>query len=216
MGSASWSEIQIDCDWTAKTKEKYFYLLAAIKKLSGKSLSCTLRLYPYKYPELMGVPPVDKAMLMCYNLIGPFESENENSILSANELEKYLKGVKKYPLHLDIALPVFSWMQVYHDDKFAGIISEGEIDVTKDLEEIKPLWYEVRADQLVRDVYLREGDKIKFEEVKEETITEAIALLKENIAFSDTVTVTFFHLDETALKKYPHETIDGFYAGFSN
>jgi hypothetical protein len=186
-----------------------------LKKLSGKSLSCTLRLYPYKYPNLMGVPPVDKVMLMCYNLIGPFESENENSILSAEELEKYLAGVKKYPLHLDIALPVFSWMQVFHDDNFAGIISEGEIDVKKDLKEIKPLWYEVRADQQVGSVYLREGDKIKFEEVKEETINSAIALLKENIEFSDTLTVTFFHLDETALKKYPYETLDGFYADFS-
>ena len=67
----SCQEIQIDCDWTKSTKDKYFYLLKKIKELSKKEISCTLRLYPYKYPEIMGVPPVDKAMLMCYNLIKP-------------------------------------------------------------------------------------------------------------------------------------------------
>ena len=31
------SEIQIDCDWTPATQEKYFYFLKQLKKLSGKT-----------------------------------------------------------------------------------------------------------------------------------------------------------------------------------
>jgi hypothetical protein len=38
------NEIQIDCDWTLSTKDKYFYLIKSIKKLSNKKISCTLRL----------------------------------------------------------------------------------------------------------------------------------------------------------------------------
>lgn len=91
--SADYKEIQIDCDWTQKTKDNYFYLLSAIKKLSKKIISCTLRLYPYKYPDVMGLPPVDKATLMCYNLINPLGNENKNSILNINELESYFLKV---------------------------------------------------------------------------------------------------------------------------
>ena len=64
-------EFQIDCDWTLKSKKNYFYFLKKIKAISKKDISCTLRLYPYKYREKMGIPPVDKVTLMCYNLLNP-------------------------------------------------------------------------------------------------------------------------------------------------
>lgn len=211
----SYKEIQIDCDWTIKTQERYFYLLKSLKKISGKTISCTLRLYPYKYPKLMGIPPVDKATLMCYNLMNPLESENQNSILDTDELEKYLKGVAQYPLHLDVALPVFSWMQVYQGNYFAGFISEGVLDKATDLKSVNPLWYEVRKDMEAGELYLREGDRVKYEEVTTETIGKTISLLKEHIVFDDTLTVTFFHLDDAALKKYPNETLNDFYTAFS-
>lgn len=216
MGKAgfSYKEIQVDCDWTIKTKDRYFYLLKALKKISGKTLSCTLRLYPYKYPKLMGIPPADKATLMCYNLINPLESEDQNSILDTEELEKYLAGAAVYPLHLDIALPVFSWMQVYQGNSFAGIISAGELDRKSDLKLIKPLWFEVEQDKVAGGLYLREGDKIKFEEVTTQTIDRTISMLKDKIAFDDTLTVTFFHLDGATIKNYSNETLSGFYTDF--
>lgn len=207
-------ELHIDCDWTAKTKDNYFYLLNAIKKVSGVTLSCTLRLYPYKYPELMGVPPVDKVTLMCYNLTSPLENENGNSILDNAELESYLKNAKEYPIHMDVALPVFSWMHVYQNDEFAGIISSNEIDMNYDLKEIKPMWYEVQNDKEIGNIFLREGDKIKLEEVSDKTIEGAISLIKEYVSFDDTITVTLFHLDSDNLKKYSDEALSGFYTGF--
>lgn len=60
------TELQIDCDWTAGTKDKYFRFLKKFKELNpGKTISVTVRMYPYKYKEKLGVPPVDRAMLMC-------------------------------------------------------------------------------------------------------------------------------------------------------
>ncbi|MEM0544143.1 hypothetical protein WFZ85_16275, partial [Flavobacterium sp. j3] len=96
------------------------YFLKKLKEISKKEISCTLRLYPYKYPDKMGVPPVDKVMIMCYNLINPLENENKNSILDLAELESYLISVPKYHKHIVIAFPIYSWMQVYLNKRFSN------------------------------------------------------------------------------------------------
>lgn len=211
------SEIQIDCDWTPATQEKYFYLLKQLKKLSGKTLSATLRLYPYKYPDKMGVPPVDKAMLMCYNLSGPLSKENENTILETNELEKYVKNVKKYPLHLDVALPVFSWMHIYRNNVFSGLIQSAQSDRLKEvLKEIKPNWYVVQKDYLGEDnILLKAGDKLKLEEVNAKSIHASIAMIQKHVPLSDTTTVSLFHLSSKNVTNYSHEEIASFYSDFT-
>ena len=124
-----------------------------------------------------------------------------------------MKNVKQYPLHLDIALPVFSWMQVYKQNQFVGILNSDQINKT-DLKLIKPFWYEVQNDTEAGDLYLREGDQIKLEEVTDTTINKAISLIQKNVPLEDTLTVTLFDLDETNLKNYGHETLGGFYSAF--
>ena len=210
-----YEELHIDCDWTAKTKDLYFYLLKTLKKLSGKTISCTLRLYPYKYPDLMGIPPADKATLMCYNLVNPIENKHKNSIQINEELEKYLKNAPAYPLHLDIALPVFSWMQVYQNNQFAAILNGNQINLNHFATQKDSLWYEMTEDVEVGDIYLRIGDKIKLEDFNEQETYETIDLLKKYIAFDDSTTVTLFHLDEDNMKKYNDETYTHFFTRFS-
>ena len=208
-------EFQMDCDWTLKTKDNYFYFLNKLKEISKKQISCTLRLYPYKYPDKMGIPPVDKVTLMCYNLINPLENKTKNSILDSKELELYLNKKQKYHLHLDIALPVYSWMQVYQNNKFSKVIYTNHKDIQKSLKKMKPLWYEVTKDQVVDGFYLRVGDKIKYENTTAEKINEAIELIKKNVVFDANTTITLFHLDEEQLSKYSNEKLSGFYTNFS-
>ncbi|MFD1603163.1 hypothetical protein ACFSJW_06315 [Flavobacterium artemisiae] len=209
------TEFQMDCDWTLKTKDNYFYFLKKLKQVSKKDISCTLRLYPYKYPEKMGVPPVDKATLMCYNLINPLENKAKNSILDLNELKLYLNKKSKYPLHLDIALPIYSWMQVYQNNKFTTVLYSGHENISISLKQIKPLWYEVTQDLVHDNFYLRVGDKIKYERITPEKINEAIEIIKENVALDDYTMVTLFHLDEEQLRNYTNEELSGFYTNFS-
>ncbi len=115
-------EIQIDCDWTASTKEKYFSFLKRFKELHpDKIISATIRLFPYKYADKMGVPPVDRGLLMCYNLTNIKDADDENSVFKLNDLKQYLVA-NKYPLPLDIALPVFGWYAWFSQNKFMGII----------------------------------------------------------------------------------------------
>ncbi|SFD62589.1 hypothetical protein [Flavobacterium phragmitis] len=209
------SEFQMDCDWTLSTKDNYFYFLKKLKQVSKKQISCTLRLYPYKYPEKMGIPPVDKATLMCYNLVNPLENHSKNSILDLKELNLYLNKERKYPLHLDIALPTYSWMQVYQNNKFSKVIYDNQKEILKSLKKIKPLWYEVTKDQIAGDFYLRVGDKIKYEVLTPEQINQAIEIIKKNVVFDSETTITLFHLDEEQLSKYNDEALSGFYSNFS-
>jgi hypothetical protein len=207
------TEYQMDCDWTKSTKDNYFYFLKALKTISKKDISCTLRLYPYKYPEVMGVPPVDRATLMCYNLVNPIENKNTNSILDKRELKSYLDA-KKYPLHLDVALPVYSWMQVYQNGKFARVINDIPNGFLSTLKSIKPLWYEATADIVVDDIFIRKGDRIKVEAVSAGELEEAIDIIKSEVDFDESITVTLFHLDGQQLSNYKHEEINRFYSDF--
>ena len=209
-----WEEIQLDCDWTVNTKENYFYLLKKVKEFSKKKISCTLRLYPYKYANKMGVPPVDRAMLMCYNLISPLGKENKDSILYLKELKAYLKGVENYPLALDIALPIFYWMQLYQNQSFVGLLPPAEVDLLSDLKEMKPMWYRVTKDRVVGTHYLREGDDLKIERLSAEEIIGAIALIEKYISLSGETTIALFHLDDNNLKNFDNESINSFYSSF--
>jgi hypothetical protein len=208
-------EYQMDCDWTIKTKDNYFYFLKKLKEISKKQISCTLRLYPYKYPNKMGIPPVDKVMLMCYNLLNPLQNHSKNSILDLNELESYLNVDTNYPKHLDIALPIYSWMQVYKNEQFSNVIYTNNQKAKTILKEIKPLWYSVTKDTVINETYLRIGDKVKFEEIDTKKIKQTIQLLKQHINFDDNTTVSLFHLDEQQLSNYSNEELSSFYSDFS-
>lgn len=211
-------EYQMDCDWTPSTKDNYFYFLKKIKELSKMRISCTLRLYPYKYPDKMGVPPVDSAMLMCYNLINPMENKDKNSILDLKELESYL-GNYDYPLHLDIALPLYSWVHVYQNNQFSQVLYTDVKELKKALKPYdsgkRNMWYELVKDTVVNDVYLRTGDKVKIEELGADYINKAIAIIKKKVPLDNNITVSFFHLDDTQLSTYTNEEIDSFYTGFT-
>lgn len=208
------NEYQMDCDWTISTKDNYFYFLKKLKQLSGKQISCTLRLYPYKYPDKMGVPPVDKAMLMCYNLINPVENQDKNSILDIKELSSYLTG-RNYPLKLDIALPVYSWVMVYKNNHFDQVLYTNTKQLKKILRRQRQMWYEVSKDSVIDGYYIRTGDKVKVEETTTAQIHEAIAAIKDKVPLADTLTVSLFHLDDQQLSRFTNEELSDFYTGFT-
>jgi hypothetical protein len=212
--ASTFQELQIDCDWTAKTKDNYFRLLQSLKKISRKIISCTLRLYPYKYPRTMGVPPVDKVTLMCYNLTNPLDNDNKNSILDVTELKKYLPQKYVYPLRLDIALPINSWVLCFQNHRFTGILRNQGNNIRGIAIPVKPLWYRVAMDTIIDDVYLRQGDALKYEEATEEQLQEAITVLSTRIAITPNTTISFFHLDKNAANKYSNETLDHLYNSF--
>ncbi|MFY0672988.1 MAG: hypothetical protein JXQ87_06265 [Bacteroidia bacterium] len=214
---SSLKEIQIDCDWTPSTKENYFSLLKSIQNQTKAEISVTLRLYPFKYREKMGIPPVSKATLMCYNYFNPLQRLEENSIQNNEELKLYLKGADNYPLHLDIALPVFNYAFLFHNKQFAGVLRgvEGEIDSFCKPMEGSDLLYAVTKDTVIDNSYLRVGDQLKIELSNTQQVLESIDLLKNYIQFDGKTRITLFHLDAERTNELNHEEIISIYKHFA-
>ena len=210
-----YTEIQIDCDWTPSTKENYFKFLELLRKKTNARLSCTLRLYPYKYSDKMGIPPVDRVMLMCYNLLSPRNNESKNSIFDLNEFKKYTDVVVNYPLPIDVALPKYSWNICYENKTFKGVLNGPHTGLKPHLKKINSLWSILRKDTVIDNNYLRQGYRIKHESVSNETLEKLIDQLKIHTKFKDTMTVTFFQLDEEEFNNTTYEELDNLYRLFS-
>ncbi|MBK8338743.1 MAG: hypothetical protein IPK99_01410 [Flavobacteriales bacterium] len=60
--------VMLDCDWTAKTKARFFRLTRIVNDNLDVPLTATIRLHQYAQPTKTGVPPADRGMLMPYNV----------------------------------------------------------------------------------------------------------------------------------------------------
>lgn len=175
------NEIQIDCDWMESIRDKYFYFLEELKeKMGDAELSVTVRLYQYKYPKLAGVPPVDKAVLMYYNM-GELRAYQETNSILNNEIGKQYLGFGEYPLPLDFALPNFSWALVFRFGQFNYIstrITANDLTDTSAFKMAPNGYFVVQQDTVIGNDLLRYGDEIRMETCTEKDLIQAAELLK--------------------------------------
>jgi hypothetical protein len=209
-------DILIDCDWSEKSRDNYFYLLKKIKtKFSNYKVEATIRLWQYKYFEKSGIPPVDSGLLMCYNMTNPESRTTENSIGTNNELEKYIVH-DKYKLKLNIALPLYSWSLVFRGDTFKGILSN-DIDFSKDETVFKKTGdtkYTLQDDIRIGNMYLRNGDEVRIEKISNSEIEDMISTLTDKIKIDKTTRVTFFSFDKKYINDYGTQNISNFFTQF--
>ncbi len=206
-GNWQTSEYQVDCDWTEGTSETYFALLQALKaqpQLAGKKLSVTIRLYQVKYRGKTGTPPADKGLLMCYNT-GSFRNPfAPNSILHLPEVKDYLGPLQSYPLHLDLALPLFRWTLWFKQHRFAGILRGLEPDSLQHypfLVAEKDHLYRCTTDTLLQGYPLQKGDLLKSESPTPAAVAETAGWVSDRMP-DPTFTVAFYHLDSLLLQKF--------------
>jgi hypothetical protein len=211
-------EIQFDCDWTVKTKGKYFSFLSEVKKLlpADIQVSATIRLHQFKYPVKTGVPPVDRGMLMVYNISDPKQYGNRNSIFESGKAGAYFNSVKTYPLPLDIVLPAWSWCIIYRNKQFYQIeneLTEEDLKRASFLKSKGNHYYSVIKDTVYHDLFLRPGDEIKSESIDEKDLREATSISKKAIN-TDSFTISLFELSEKEFQQYSHENIDKVYSSY--
>lgn len=209
-------EILIDCDWSEKSKDNYFYLLKQIKKgFPTVQVSATIRLWQYKYATKAGIPPVDKGLLMCYNLTKPEDFNSKNSIGTSEELAEYITH-DQYKLKLDIALPLYSWAVVFRGNKFKGILSDYDQlrNDTIKLKKSSESKYVLQDDILVGETYLRNGDEIRIEKISEDELEKMISIIKSKIQIDNQTKVTFFSFDKKYINDYGTQNISNYYARF--
>lgn len=198
----TFTEIQIDCDWTKSTKSNYFMFLEELKKYSNKNLSATLRLHQVKFKDREGVPPLDKMVLMCYATENPNEVKEKNSILDLQLAKDYLHNLEDYPITLDVALPIYSWAIVTnHLGKIKLINSFTEKDLIN-----KPVVnkgngiYDVTDDFFLEKFYVSKGFKIKVEAISEETLSDIKFFLDSKLKHD--YRIVYYHLDSKFTQNY--------------
>jgi len=218
-GSIAIHEIQFDCDWSEKSKERYFLFLKEIKKLFPPSLfiTSTIRLHQIKYWNITGIPPVDKGILMFYNM-GSLNSQSEsNSIFNEHDALKYIQHVRTYPINLDVALPIFSWALHIRKGKIINLLNkESKINIEDDalFEKISCTTYEAKSSFFLQRQYIKQGDILKIEKLDEKELVRAAEMISKELK-PDHRTVILFDLDRENLANYEKEILEEVYNCFN-
>ncbi|RYZ50587.1 MAG: hypothetical protein EOP49_13685 [Sphingobacteriales bacterium] len=200
------AEVQIDCDWTKTNAPVYFALLRQLKSsafIQDKMLSCTIRLHQVKFASSSGVPPVDKGLLMVYNMGNLTRYGGHNSILETGEAKSYLRHLSTYTLPLDVALPVYHWAVLFEQKAFKGItynLTAADFKRT-DLEPAQGNLYQVMRDTFTAGYRFKKGQEIRFEQPDKSQLKEVGAFINEHIRDSS-FQVIYFHLDSKNIQPF--------------
>jgi hypothetical protein len=206
--------LQIDCDWTTATAPKYFYFLQQLREkldahedggtfASLAMLSATIRLHQVKYPEKAGMPPVDKGVLMFYNM-GEINNSALNSIYDQKTSQQYLTKLSAYKLRLDIALPIFAWGIHIRDGQVIALLQKMDSRDFQLKQEFVPIAtnrYKAVSAFFKKGFYFQEGDEVKVEEIGEMAFGPMVADLKKYYP-NQFQQVIFYDLDSVNISRY--------------
>lgn len=196
------TEIQLDCDWTPKTRDRYFQFLQAMKRANpSMEISCTVRLHQFRDQEKAGIPPVDRGTLMCYNVAPPKDVATRDAIFDTDLVNGYLKN-GEYPLALEAALPLFSWGALFHENQFKGLaagLSEAEVKGNPLFEPVSEGKYRFKQDTVFADVYMRAGDLVRLDEPTPSEIKQIAKRLGEIKAVKN---ISFFDWNPSKIREY--------------
>ena len=202
-------ELQLDCDWSDATRDAYF---AFLRELRGAlPLSATIRLHQVKYRERTGVPPVDRGMLMFYNM-GKFSPDPDaRAIVDPDAAARYVGRIRDYPLALDAALPIWSWTVQVRDDQVIDLLQATDPDELAGLDFLSRSGadrYVATRSAFLHGVLLNEGDVLKIEVTGP---TEALAAARMLAAYLPPArggrTVALFDLSERNLNRHGIENL---------
>lgn len=206
-------ELQLDCDWTDSSRDRFFGFTRDVERVSGVALGATIRLHQIKYREKTGVPPVSRGMLMFYNM-GKFSSEvDDRAIFDARTAEKYLARIDDYPLPLDLALPIWSWTVHVRDDRVIDLLQSTDPDELPQLDFVVPGGldrYVVTRNAFLHGALLRQGDVLKVERMSPRETRAAADLVRPHLA-PQRRDVALFDLSERNLQRHGKDTLDALF-----
>jgi len=140
---------------------------------------------------------------MVYN-VGDLKNKKENSILQANTVAQYISENTKYPLPLDIALPIYSQIVVFNNNSSVKLINEpdfGKIKTdTEHFEKQTETLYKVKKKVLYKGQYLYKGFTLKLEESNIDEVVESYKTIKNSSLI--TSNLILYHLDEATLNQF--------------
>ncbi len=203
-------ELQLDCDWTDSSKDRFFGFVRDVKRASNVTLSSTIRLHQIKYREKTGVPPVERGVLMFYNM-GKFSSDVEDrAIFDADTAAKYLGRIDDYPLPLDLALPIWSWTVHVRDGRVIDLLQSTSPDELPTFDFLIPGGldrFTATRTAFLHGTLLREGDVLKVERMGPRDTQAAADLVAPHLRASPR-NVVLFDLSERNLQRHGKDTLD--------
>ena len=200
-------EIQLDCDWTETTREKYFNLIEQIKQLTEINkieITTTIRLHQVKFFSKTGVPPIKRGMLMFYNMSDVSDMKTRNSIYDEVLAKKYLINFDKYPLDLDVVMPAFSWACWFRNGKLKNLINDVKAkDIEENLNFVKEdkNIFRVTKEISLKGNYILPGDYLRTEETDFNMTLGAAELIASHIK-NKKINVSIYHLTGEVIKNY--------------
>ncbi len=212
------TEIQIDCDWSAKTKDSYFCFLKKLKQQnSSLHLSATIRLHQVKYPKQTGVPPVERGMLMVYNMSDVTNVGTRNSILDLAITKQYITENSRYQLPLDLALPAFRWAALFRGEKLIGLLNNYTDETcakTPFLHHLKQNWWQCTKDTMIATTYWRRGDRLRLEGGSTQEIREIQNIVGNLQSHDNSFSVSLFHCDSLLYQYYRTDNLQQIYEDY--
>jgi len=173
-------------------------------------LSATIRLHQIKYVEKTGVPPVERGMLMYYNMGKVQEETTENSILDNQIGQQYIAKLKDYPLPLDLALPLFQWGVLFRANKMIKLLNQLDAIELADPNRFRKVdenHWEIIKSTYLDGVYLYKNDEIRLEKSTVDELNIAADLLEQQLKREDR-SIVFYHLDSAVLMNFEVEALD--------
>jgi len=203
-------ELQLDCDWTESTRDRFFGFVRDVKQVARVPLSATIRLHQIKYRERTGVPPVDRGMLMFYNM-GKFSADTDDrAIFDERAAAAYVARIGEYPLPLDVVLPIWSWTMQVRDGRVIDLLQSTDPDELPDQDFLVPAGLDrftaIRT-AFFHGALLRTGDVLKIERIGPRDTLAAADMLRGRLATASR-TVALFDLSERNLQRHGHDDLD--------
>jgi len=206
-------ELQMDCDWSDNTRSNYFALLEVLEtKLheQGKTLSATIRLHQVKYKNITGVPPVDRGMLMYYNMGKITPNASPNSVFNTTDAAKYIDYLPDYPLTLDVALPAFSWGIHVRNGKVIELLNSmnsSDFENIANFTQIDSSTFTIPKSFFFRGFYFMKNDVVKVEGITPTQCNTAAQQLKSKLS-KHAESVAIFHLDSLIISHYEKQDFE--------
>lgn len=211
IGKVAVRQIQLDCDWSDSTRDQFFKFLKELKiQLPGYLISSTLRLHQVKFKERTGVPPVDRVVLMAYNVGDLGNVEETNSIISNKVTAQYLDKLSDYPLPYDVALPLFEWGVLYRDGKLKGLLKNVSPSLLSSAfaKADKENHFTATSDSYVNNVFVYQGDVLRLETITKDKLEELSSMIKD--ASKTEYKTIFYHINSPLTTQFSHEELSSF------
>jgi hypothetical protein len=217
--ASPFQELQIDADWSRRTRDTYFLFLRHLRNradLDDVKLSVTLRLHQIKYRDRTGIPPVDRCMVMLYNTGDLDDPKEQNSILTIEDLRAYLERMRPYPLPLDAALPLFKWGVLLRGGRPIKLLNQLEVDellADPRRQKTGPASVKVTESHYLRGHYLYPEDVLRVESISPAELLACAQYAAQTLR-PHPMYISFYHLDESCLASYDPSTLNSFLDAF--